>query len=172
MEPDTRRDLDATTRQSTYGAYDEPSKIGPDDGRPSGDRDRNSITGLIRELRDETADLLRQEMALMRAEMSEKASKAGRNAASAGAGGAIALIGTTIILQALAVGAAILLVRWGWETNGWWIGPLIVGGVVALVGYILLQKGVTTLKHMSPAPQKTIDSLKEDKEWIKEKTSR
>lgn len=172
MDSNTRKEIDPTTRQTAYGTYDDPGKVSPDDGRGAGERDRHSITGLIKELRDETTDLLRQEMALMRTEMSEKASKAGRNAASAGAGGAIALIGTTIIFQALAVGAAILLARWGLEINGWWVGPLIVGGIVALIGYILLQKGVSTLKHMSPAPEKTIDSLKEDKEWLKEKISR
>jgi hypothetical protein len=172
MEANTRRDVDATAPHAYSGVYSDTTKPSPDSGLPAGDRDRSSIGGLLKELRDETTTLMRQELALAKTEMSEKASKAGRNAASVASGGVVALIGGTIICQALAVAAALLLVWLGMEVHGWWVGPLIVGAIIAAIGYSMLQKGLSTLKDMSPAPEKTIDSLKENKEWLKDKTTR
>jgi hypothetical protein len=48
---------------------------------------------------------------------------------------------------------------------------LIVGFVVAAIGYTLVQKGISTLKQVDMAPRETIESLKEDKEWAKKQVS-
>jgi hypothetical protein len=53
-----------------------------------------------------------------------------------------------------------------------WLAPGIVGLVVAGVGYALVQKAKSTLSRESLAPEKTIQSLKEDKQWTQEKFSR
>ena len=134
--------------------------------------DNRSITGLLRELRDETTILLRQEVALAKTEISEKAARAGRNAAYLTAGGAVAYAGVLFLL--LAATAAILV---GLEAMGLnreitlWLAPLIVGGIVALIGYGLVQKGISTLKHESLVPEKTTDSIQENKQWLQGKMS-
>lgn len=134
--------------------------------------DGRSITALIRELRDETMILLRQEVALAKTELSEKAARAGRNAAYLAVGGAVAYAGVFFLL--LAVTAAILL---GLEALGLglgvtlWLAPLIVGGVVALIGYGLVQKGISTLRHETAVPEKTKDSMQENKRWLQDKMS-
>lgn len=134
--------------------------------------DNRSITGLLRELRDETTILLRQEVALAKTEISEKASRAGRNAAYLAVGGAVAYAGVLFLL--LAATTAILV---GLEAMGLdreitlWLAPLIVGGIVALVGYGLVQKGISTLKHESLVPEKTTGSIQENKQWLQDKMS-
>jgi hypothetical protein len=50
-----------------------------------------------------------------------------------------------------------------------WLAPLIVGGIVALLGYSFVQKGLTALKHETLVPERTKESLQQDKEWLKEK---
>lgn len=138
------------------------NRLEPADGR--------SITGLLRELRDETTILLRQEVALAKTEISEKASRAGRNAAYLATGGLIVYAGALFLL--LAATAALLV---GLEAMGvdrgitLWLAPLIVGGVVALVGYGLVQKGITTLKHESLVPEKTKESVQENKQWLQDR---
>lgn len=134
--------------------------------------DGRSIAALLQELRDETTILLRQEVALAKTEMTEKATHAGRNIAYLAAGGLVAFAGVLFLL--LAASNAILI---GLEALGlgpavsWWLAPMIVGAVVALIGYGLVQKGITTLKHESPVPEKTRDSIQENKRWLQEKTS-
>ncbi len=52
-----------------------------------------------------------------------------------------------------------------------WLAPLIVGIVLAAVGYSLVKKALATLKHEGIAPQRTTQSLQENKEWLKQKIS-
>jgi hypothetical protein len=49
-----------------------------------------------------------------------------------------------------------------------WLSALVVGLVVAGVGYAVLQSGVSALKQANLAPKETIESLKEDAEWAKD----
>jgi hypothetical protein len=133
-------------------------------------RDR-SIGDLLKELRDESSALLRQEVALAKTEMGEKAAVAGRNAVSIGTGAAVAYAGAVLILAGLTIGLALLLDWAGMDQHAWWVAPLVVGAVVALIGYGLIQKGVNKLKDQSAVPEKTVQSLQEDKQWLQEKVS-
>jgi hypothetical protein len=137
----------------------------------TGNRTENrSIFGLLRELRDEFATLLRQEVALAKTEVSEKADLAKRNVTYIAIGGVIALSGFLCLLAAASVGLAVGLREGGVspETAAW-LAPLLVGLVVAIVGYILLQKGISTLKRESLAPERTVQSIKEDTAWARQK---
>ena len=127
-----------------------------------------SIGTLIKNLTDESRTLIRQELELAKAEMSEKASKAGRNAAYLAIGGLIAHAGLLALIAAACVGSAIALDQVMDASIAYWLGPLIVGLVVGLIGYALVQKGISTLKNESFVPRQTMDSLRENKEWFKD----
>ena len=135
-------------------------------------REKGSFTELLRELRDESSLLLRQEVALAKTEMSEKASKLGRNAAYIGAGALVGLLGLAFILTGVSYLLSVLLARSGVsEGTAYWVGPMIVGLITAIVGYILVQKGISTLKRESMVPEKTVATLKEDKQWLQNKVA-
>jgi hypothetical protein len=130
-----------------------------------------SIGSLFKELRDETTTLMRQELALAKTEMSEKAKVYGRNAAAIGAGSAVLFAGVIVLLLAASAALYVGIVYvTGSHYLAGWLSPLIVGGLAALIGYAVMQKGITTIKHESPVPQKTVDTLNEDKQWLKSKT--
>jgi hypothetical protein len=131
-----------------------------------------SIGELLKELRDDTTTLLRQEVALAKTEMSEKASRAGRNAAYIAAGGAVAYAGLIFLLLAATYALYLMLQAMGMETHSLWVAPLIVGAIVGIIGYSLVQKGISTLRDESLVPEKTTQSLQEDKQWLQEKTTR
>ena len=132
-----------------------------------------TIGSLLRELFDEARDLFRQEVALAKTEASEKASVLGRNVAFIAAGGLVAFAGALFILAALSVLLAWILQNAGMnEGTAMWLGPLIVGLAVAIVGYILVNKGIKTLKDGSLKPERTIQSIKEDKEWTQQRLQR
>ncbi len=129
-----------------------------------------SLAGLIKELRDETLLLIYQEVALIRSEMSEKASLLSRNGIYLAAGALLAFAGLIVLV----LGVSFLL-QWVLIAAGLsgmlsaWIAALVVGTAVLLIGYGLIQKAISTIKKESLAPQKTIHSFKEDKEWIRQK---
>jgi hypothetical protein len=132
-----------------------------------------SLADLMRELRDETTTLFKQEIALAKTELSENAAKAGRNVATLGIGAMVAYGGFILLLVALSLLAQVGLQRAGLNPEiARWLGPAAVGLVVAIIGYILIAKAKSTLSHESLAPKKTIQTLKEDKQWTQEKLSR
>ncbi|RYD84289.1 MAG: phage holin family protein [Verrucomicrobiaceae bacterium] len=71
-----------------------------------------------------------------------------------------------MILLSIAHLIAGLFIREGMnEGTATFLGFLIVGLVVGAIGGALLAKGIKTLKNKSIAPEKTIETLKEDKAW-------
>jgi xanthine/uracil permease len=124
-------------------------------------RDDRPLGELFAELARETATLARQEVQLAKTEMSQKASQVGRDLAFLAVGGAVAYAGFLAIMVAVIIVLA---------ANGlpWWLSALLVGVVVAGIGYVLVQKGLTALKQQDLAPRETIESLKEDTTWAKE----
>lgn len=136
-------------------------------------RDDRTIGSLIKELRDETTTLLRQEVALAKTEVSEKAAAAGRNVAYLAAGAAVAYSGLLFLLL-----GATLLLTWAFiaaDMNryvAYWLAPLIVGTVVGVVGYSLIQKALNLFSHPERlAPNQTLDSMQENAQWAKNKVT-
>lgn len=125
-----------------------------------------SFVTLIKNLRDDTTHLIRQEVALAKTEMGEKAGRLGKNAVSIGIGAVTGIIALLFILMGLAE-----LVAFGYEKAGLsegmaeWLGPLTLGILIAAVAGFLVLKAVKTLSHTSLKPEKTLDTLKQDKDW-------
>jgi len=141
----------------------------PGTGRIKDDR---SIGELIRGLANDTRDLLQGEVQLAKAEMSRKAAKYARNAGSIAAGGAVAFAGVITLCLAASAGLYVGLMAAGLDASiALWLAPLIVGIVVGVIGYALIQKGISTIKHESITPEKTTQSLRETTQWMQEKVS-
>ena len=134
-------------------------------------QEERSIGQLLKELRDETTSLLRQEVDLAKTEMSEKASRFGSNLGSLAMGGAVLFLGTLALLAAVIYGLTSLLDQFMSVGVAIWLAPLLVGLVLAGIGYSLTKKALDTLRQESLAPRKTTQSLQENKEWLKSKTS-
>ena len=146
--------------------------------RLAGDGDARRTAGqrpigaLLKELRDEMSTLVRQEVALARTEMNEKAAKFGRNAGHLGVGGILAHAGVLVLLLGISALLYAGLVAAGLShmTAGW-LAPLIVGAVVTIIGCVLSMKAISALKRESLVPEKTVDSLKEDQQWLRRKAT-
>jgi len=123
-------------------------------------QEQRSLGDLFSELTRETSTLVRKEMELAKTEMTDKATKAGKNIGFLAIGGAVAYAGLLAV-----IGGVILLLA---NAVSLWVSALIVGLVVAIVGYVLVQKGLTALKSLDLVPRQTIETLKEDKEWAKD----
>jgi uncharacterized membrane protein len=124
-----------------------------------------SLGELFGQLTQDMTLLVRQEIQLARTEMSEKISRVTANLVSVGAGGFVAYLGGLAL-----VGALILAIRDLANISLAW-SALIVGAVLAIIGYVMLQRGLKELKRVDIAPRRTVETLKDDVQWAKEQTS-
>lgn len=130
------------------------------DGPPPEER---SVGELLGELYRGTSEILRLEIQLAKTELGQKASRVGKNAGILAAGGVIAYAGFLAIVAGIIGVLALLLPVW--------LSALIVGLIVAGIGGALVFKGIKTLQQEQPTPQTTMQTIREDQEWLKDQKS-
>jgi hypothetical protein len=126
--------------------------------------EQRSLGELFSELATETGTLVRKEVELAKVEMTAKAKVAGRDAALVAGGGSIAMLGVMALLAALILGLGTLIPLWA--------AALLVGAVVTGVGGALVVAGIRAFKGLSATPRETMQTLEENKRWLKEQVSR
>ena len=121
-----------------------------------------SVGELIGNISNDLSTLFRQEVELAKAELKQEATKAGK---AAGMLGAAAFAGyLVVVLLSFALVAALSNVMdWGWAA-------LIVAVIWAVVGAVLFVNGRKKLKTVDPTPRRTVETLKEDAQWLKNPT--
>ena len=122
-----------------------------------------SIGELFGQLTQDVSLLVRQETQLAKVEIQEKVSRASRDLVSLAAGGIVALIGGFALTAALIL---LLVDPVGLEP---WLAALLVGALLAGGGYVMLRGGLRDLKTLDPAPRRTVESIKEDIQKVKER---
>jgi uncharacterized membrane protein YqjE len=121
-----------------------------------------SFGELIGFVANESAHLVRDEVALARRELREKL-KTVQSAASVVVIGAIAAL-----VAAMSLCAAVIIALA--ELVGPWQSALIVGLILGMAAGVIILFGVSRFKRESLKPEKTIETLEENKEWLKEIT--
>jgi hypothetical protein len=130
-------------------------------GRREGLRDRG-FGDLVKELSSELSTLARQEVELAKAEATEKGRKAGAGAGMFG-GAAVAgllMLGALTACLIAAIATAIPT----------WAAALCVTVLWGLVAAVLALGGRERLRAMGrPVPEKTVETVKEDVRWLKDR---
>lgn len=128
------------------------------------------VIELIRDLRDSMIVMIRQQIELAKTETSEKASVFAKNSVSLLIWGAVLYAGFLVLLAGLTFLGYVGLVALGLSPLiSIWLTPLIVATIVLTAGGIGALKAIKKLSSIRPAPKKTIHSVKEDQQWLKEK---
>jgi hypothetical protein len=130
------------------------------------EKNDKSLAALFSDLTRDTVELVRQEISLARSELSQKVTSAGVALGSMAVGAAVILAGLFLLLQAVVAGVAMILP----PELAPWLAPLLVGAIVAGIGYAMLKTGKEKLDPEHLVPQRTIDSLRRDKAVVTEKT--
>jgi len=123
---------------------------------------RPGLRSLLRELADGGATLVRQEIRLARVETSELLRTLGIGTAWTGAGGVLLLIGALATLTGI-----ILLGGDQWLRDRVWLAALVVAILAAVAAVLLARRGLALVNPHTLAPDQTVATLKEDKEWLK-----
>jgi hypothetical protein len=125
-------------------------------------RDDRSLGQLFGDLSRQLGTLVRQEIELAKTETTTRVTSLGRDAAMVAAGGALAYAALLVGL----VGVAILLADLGLTP---WLAFVVVALLVGGVAVVLVQQGRARLQQADLAPRQTIETLKDDAEWAKER---
>jgi len=126
-------------------------------------RPERSLGELFADFTNDLSRLFRQEVALARTEVKEEATRAGKASALLVVGGLIAYLALMFASFALA-----------WLLDEWMhpaLAFLIVTILHAIVAVVLVSAGRKRLREVSPVPQQTVETLKEDVEWAKAQRS-
>lgn len=124
-------------------------------GRSTGD--------LVRELVSDVEDIIRSEIRLAKIEIKEEVVKAGR-AGGAFAGAAVfALFGLAFVLATCAAALAIAIPIWA--------ALLVMGFLTLIMAGALYSFGRTQMKKVHPVPERTVATLKEDVQWVRQRTT-
>ena len=114
-----------------------------------------STAALLTDAFGHVSSLLRKEMDLARAELDQNLKRAGV---------AIGLIVAAVVLlltalDVLAAAAVAAIVALGLHP-GW--SAVIVGGVLALIAWIMISRALNNLKAVSLAPTRTVENVRKD----------
>ncbi len=124
-----------------------------------------SVSELVKDLSEQTATLVRQEMKLAQAELQEKGKKAGIGAGMFGAGGLVAFFGAACLIA-----AAVLALATAVDS---WLAAVIVGVVLLAVAGVAALMGKKKIDEATPAaPEQAMGSMKRDVDTVKRRARR
>jgi len=126
-------------------------------------KEERSLGDLFSELASETSTLVRQEVALAQTELTQKAASVGKNVGFLVVGGAVGYAALLAVLAAAVIGLAQFVPAWA--------AALIVGAAVGIVAFVLVSSALKALQKTDLTPRQTVESLKEDAEWLKNQVS-
>lgn len=127
-------------------------------------RDDRSLGELFAELARETSTLVRQELRQAGTEMSQRVTGVGKEVA-------VLVVGAVVIHAGFLAFVAAMILGLGDLGLSTWLAALIVGLVLAGVGYALVGRARSAIQQADVLPRKTMENLREDQEWIKEQVS-
>jgi uncharacterized membrane protein YqjE len=111
---------------------------------------------------DDFQRLVRQQLELAKVELKEQAVQAGRAGAMFGVAGLAGLMTVVLVSFAVVFGLAEIM------PPGW--AALIVGVLWAVVGAATYGTARQRMRKLSPIPEKTVETLKEDMRWLRNPT--
>ena len=119
----------------------------------------DTVTGII----EDVQNIVRGEVQLAKTEIKEDVGKLGKALGMIGAAAFLALVGFIFLM----LGVTYLLNK----SLEMWISAGIVGLALLIIGAIIGVIGKNQMQDANMVPDKTIDSLKEDKEWASHQIS-
>jgi Putative Actinobacterial Holin-X, holin superfamily III len=155
-----------TDRPTGYGS--EPSTAYSAEGATAysadmAGEDSRSIGELLSAVTSDLSTLMRQEVALAKAEVRKEASAAGKAAGMlAGAGLAAHLLLIFVSLTLMFILGNVMALEWA---------ALIVAVIWGIIAAVLFSVGRRRMATVSPMPERTVETIKEDVRWVQNRNS-
>ena len=135
---------------------------------PETDKSDESLPSLFSRLGDDVMQLFDTKMSLLKVEIKEEANEYVRDGAMIAVGGIIAAIGFALLNVALAFGISTLFANADLSQPAKYaIGFVSAGVLYLIIGGILVMTMKNRLSKQSLVPDRTIQELRKDKQWLK-----
>lgn len=122
---------------------------------------QRTVFDVLQDIVSNLQEIIRSEFRLAKVELKEKAQRAAKPAAVMGVGAVVAFYGVGFVLLAAVYALSLVIALWA--------AALIVGVVLAIIGGALLSFSRKALKEIDPIPEKTVQTVKENVQWTKDR---
>jgi F0F1-type ATP synthase assembly protein I len=122
-----------------------------------------SLPELLSQLSGDMTRLFRDEVELAKEELKQEGRKAGKAGAAFGGAAVVALLAGVGLVLTLGFALDSFLPTW--------LAFLIVTIVLGVIAAVLGIQGKNQAQAIEPAPEETIETLKEDAQWLSERRS-
>jgi uncharacterized membrane protein YqjE len=127
-----------------------------------------SLPSLFSKLGDDVMQLFDTKLSLLKVEIREEANEYARDGMMIGVGGIIAAIGFALLNVALAFGISTLFANADLsQAAKYAIGFVSAGVLYLIVGAIMISTMKKRLAKQSLVPDRTVEELRKDKQWLK-----
>jgi F0F1-type ATP synthase assembly protein I len=126
-------------------------------------RAERSLPELLSELTGDMTRLFRDEVELAKEELKQEGRKAGKAGAAFGGAAVVGLLAGVALVMFLGFLLDTFLPTWA----AFLIVTVVLGAVAAVLGV----QGRNKVQEIDPAPEQTIETLKEDAQWLSERRS-
>ena len=124
--------------------------------------DERSVSDVLQDIFGNLQDIVRSEVRLAKVEFKAEASQAAKAGKPLMAGVVFGVYAVGLLLLALVYGLSLVIQPW--------MSALSVGVLVSFMAAILIGIGRARLRIVNPKPEKTIESMKENVQWLKDQT--
>ncbi len=121
-----------------------------------------STAELLKQLSDQTATLVRQELELAKVELTEKGKQAGIGAGMFGAAGMVGLYALGALTAAFILALSLAM-------SGWLAAIIVAVVYGAIAGALALTGKTRVSRGVPPAPEQTVETVKQDVEYVRER---
>ncbi|MGA9996773.1 MAG: phage holin family protein [Pyrinomonadaceae bacterium] len=130
--------------------------------------DIESLPTLFGRLADDVVELLDTKLSLLKVEVKEDADAYIRGGVMIGVGGVIAAIGFALVNVAVAFGVSTLFANTSLSQPARYaLGFIVTGAVYLVIGGIIVIVMKNRLAKRDITPNRTVDELRKDKQWLK-----
>jgi uncharacterized membrane protein YqjE len=122
------------------------------------------FTAVLQDILSNVQEIIRAEVRLAKVEIREEASKAFSSMVWVLVGAVCAAFAVTFLLWTIVYAVGLV-----WPM---WAATLVVAAVLGMAGAVILSSGVRQMKHVSPTPERTVETIKENVAWVKQQSTK
>ena len=130
--------------------------------------DNESLPTLFSRLGDDVMELFNSQLALFKVEIKEEASAYARGVTMIAVGAVIAVVGFALLNVAIAFAVSTLFAQANFsQPASYALGFVVTGAFYLIIGAILVMLMKNRLAKQELVPERTVQELRKDKQWLK-----
>jgi uncharacterized membrane protein YqjE len=122
--------------------------------------ENRSLSDILQDTIRNVQEIVRSEVRLAKTEIREEVTKAKASTLLIAVGAVTAVFAVLFLLFTAVYALALVMPNWA--------AALIVGAVLAVTASVMITTGLKRFKQIHPTPERTVETIKENVEWVKQ----